>query len=320
MSIVGNIKFSYYDKVDDIVRDNNLINILGTWYSIVIYFDQNDIFNIIPILNNETSNNSSTFGTIYNITNQEISSVRLIPNKKYIPPDIRPINIISTNIFQQVIYLNGHLTQFLPDSIFSPSYIFYPSYLDIINPNKNSIKDIEDIKKITILNPSIIDIIRPNKLPLQPYILSVDPLNATSCGQIGKSSNGISTLINIKDPCYLPGTQLIYTENLDAYIIDYSKPYPIMKLYDDNNNEIKINNEIKNNPVNYSKVTQIAFYMSDTPEPYPPPNYIPIPEPYPQPNYIPIIVIIFIILSIIGGLVYYFMFDEQKGGLFKLGE
>lgn len=116
-------------------------------------------------------------------------------------------------------------------------------------------------------------------------------------------------LVNLKDPCFVPNTQLIWIGNPDAKIVDYSKPHTILKLYDANNNEIV------NDPVNYSKVTQIAYYMSDTPGPFPPPNYTPI------------IILIFIILFIIG-LVYYFFFYNSKptsekpktDGYFLLGE
>ena len=40
MSNIGNITFSYFDQTYNQVKENNLINILGSWSTIIIYFDQ----------------------------------------------------------------------------------------------------------------------------------------------------------------------------------------------------------------------------------------------------------------------------------------
>jgi hypothetical protein len=303
MSNIGNITFSYFDQTYNQVKENNLINILGSWSTIIIYFDQTNIpIETTPIQLNTPSNSffrtSDNYGVIYGVSNvRGITSLSLV-GVKHNPPNLKPYKFILNNNPYICLYFNGYLTQFSPDSIFSPSYYD-------INRNTITNNNLKNITKVVILNPSNINKVSPNMLSDFSGILSPSSNENMKCTQ---NINEKNRLVNLKDPCFVPNTQLTWIGNPDAKIVDYSKPHTILKLYDANNNEIV------NDPANYSKVTQIAYFMSDTPGPYPPPSYIPI------------IIIIFILL-LIGGLVYYFFLSTpdtpgktKKGGYFLLGE
>lgn len=257
MTSIGNITFSYFDQVYKQIKENNLINVLVDWKTIIIYFDQTDIPTTIsplpPLLTPELSSitRSSFYDAEYNLKNVTQATIMLV-EKKYNPPILKPYKFVFDSNKNICIYLNGYLTQFLPDLVFSP--IYYD-----INHNKITNNNLRNITKIVILNPLHKSILSPNVSYFRLFILTNEPLtNVYSC-------NNSSELINIKkSSCFPPNTQLTWVGNPDALIADYSKPYLIFKLYDANNNEIA------NNPENYSKVTQIAYYMSDTPGPYPP--------------------------------------------------
>jgi hypothetical protein len=302
MSNIGNITYSYFDQTYNQVRENNLINILGDWSTIIIYFDQTNIpITTVPLpLNTPTSSdNYSGILTASNI--RGITDIHLVGVKSNLPPpNLKPYKFILTNNPYISVYFNGYLTQFSPDSIFSPSY--YDINRNIITNN-----NLKNITKVVILNPSNINKDSPNMLSGFSGILSPNSNENLSCTRTDFSEK--KKLVNLKDPCFVPNTQLIWIGNPDAKIVDYSKPHTILKLYDANNNEIV------NDPVNYSKVTQIAYYMSDIPGPYPPPNYTPI------------IILLFIILFIISLVYYFFFYNSQpisekpkKGGYFLLGE
>jgi hypothetical protein len=308
MSNIGNIKFSYFDQAYNQVRENNIINVLGTWSTIIIYFDQTNIPIVTyPLVKPSPNTPSSPYDMEINVANNTkgITSLDFVgSNSNPLPLKIKPYKFILKNEPYICTYLNGYLTDFSCDKIFSPSY--YDKNHNIIT---NSI--LKNITKIVILNPSNTNRNYPNKLASIFYHLSQKPSKTITCNNnrnVDDNDQG-SDLINLKDPCYPPNTQLIWIGNPDASIVDYSKPYTIFKLYDANNNEIV------NDPVNYSKVTQIAYFMSDTKGPYTPPDY----------TFIIIIISIFIPIM---GLIYYYKFYNSKptpenpikSGLLEIGE
>jgi hypothetical protein len=303
MSNIGNIKFSYFDKVNKKIKENNIINISENFFIIIIYFDQTDIpITIIPSPGPNVS--SSSYDTNISVSNVIGATSISLVGSRYDPPTEKPHNFNFKNNQYINIYLNGYLTKFTCDSIFSPLYYD-------INHNRITNYDIKNITKIVIINSSKIDMNFSNMLLNIhiPYLLSNDQITNSTCKNYAKSTDKYK-LHNINDlTCYPPYTQLIWIGNPDSLIVDYSKPYIIYKLYDINNNEVV------NNPSNYSKVTQIAFFMNNTPGPYPPPNYILI------------FVLIFIFIVIIGIVYYLFFYNSndiliypKNRDLIKIGE
>jgi len=269
----------------------------------IIYFDQTNIPIVTYPLNTPSSNPpSSSYEYDVKVTNViEVTTIFSVGFKTNPQPlKLKPYRYVSNNNLYLNIYLNGYLTDFSFDQIFSPSYYD-------INHKVITKSNLKDITKILILNPFNTNKSYPNKLSGQLHILSHKPSETINCNN---NKGYESTIINLKDQCYPPNTQLTWIGNPDSSIVDYSKPYTIFKLYDANNNEIE------NNPANYYKVTQIAYFMSDKQEPYPPFNYTPI--------FIGIFIFVFIILLYVG-----FMYASTpsptpvkpiNGGYFLLGE
>lgn len=121
MSNIGNITFSYFDQAYNQVNENNLINILGDWSTIIIYFDQTNIpITTVPLRLNTPSNpfftSSDNYGGILTASNiRGITDIHLVGVKSNPPPpNLKPDKFVLTNNKYISIYLNGyfHMIQF----------------------------------------------------------------------------------------------------------------------------------------------------------------------------------------------------------------
>jgi hypothetical protein len=207
MSNIGNITFSYFDQAYNQVRENNLINILGTWSTIIIYFDQTNIPIVTKPLVTPLPNTPSSpyeHDVIVNAISG-VSSIYLVGfNTNPLPTKLKPHRFVFTSNLYINIYLNGYLTNFLFDQIFSPSYYD-------LNRNVITNSNLKNITKIVILNPSNTNRNYPNKLNSYIHILSQNRSKTIDCNNnnftydlTGQGSN----LFDLKDPCYPPNTQL----------------------------------------------------------------------------------------------------------------
>ena len=110
MSNIGNITFSYFDQVYNQVKENNLINILGSWSTIIIYFDQTNIPIVTtPLQLNTPSNsfftNSNNYGVIFNVSNHRGMTDLSLVGVKYNPPNLKPYKFVLNNNPYICIYL-----------------------------------------------------------------------------------------------------------------------------------------------------------------------------------------------------------------------